>query len=96
MLHGHALPGEGGVEHGLGDRAGEATAGAGGDLLVGALEHHGDGVAGRVGRGEGDDPGVRPLRLARVVELGGAGLGGDGDPAVEGDAAARRARSRRR
>ena len=54
-------------------------------------DRHGDGVARRVGRGEGDDPGVRPLRLARVVELGGAGLGGDGDAAVEGDAAARRA-----
>ena len=36
-----------------------------------------------VGRGEGDDPGVRPLRLAGRVELGGAGLGGDRDAAVE-------------
>src|SRR6476619_4448311 len=58
------LAGEGLVEHLLGDGAGEAPAGAGGDLGVGALDHDGDGVARGIGRGVGDDPRVRPLRLA--------------------------------
>src|SRR5262245_18651459 len=58
------------VEDRLGDRAGELTTRARGDLGVGALQHHGDRVLRIVGRGEGDDPGVRPLGLARRVELG--------------------------
>src|SRR4051812_22705013 len=69
------FPGERLVEDLLGDRTGEAAAGAARDLGVGALEHHGDGVARRVGRGEGDDPGVRALGLAGPVELRGARLG---------------------
>src|SRR5215212_2871077 len=73
------LAGERLVEDLLGDRPGEASAGAAGDLGVGALEHHGDGVSRGVGRRVGDDPGVRALRLARAVELGGARLGGDRD-----------------
>ena len=53
-------------------------------------EHDGHGVARLVGGGEGDDPRVRPLRLAGV-ELRGPRLGGDRDAAVELQAAARRA-----
>src|SRR5215218_9952925 len=71
------LPGERLVEDLLGDRAGEASAGAARDLGVGALEHDGDGVARRVGGGVGDDPGVRALRLTGTVELRRARLGGD-------------------
>src|SRR5262245_56566577 len=62
------LPGERLVEHLLGHRAGQPAAGAAGDLGVGALEHHGDRVARRVGGRVGDDPGVGPLRLTRPVE----------------------------
>ena len=79
------------VEHGLGDRSGELAAGARRDLGVGAFDDHGDGVLRVVGGSEGDGPGMRLLRLALLVELGGARLGGDGDPALEGDATARRA-----
>ena len=53
---GRGVGGEHLVEHRLGDRPGQPPAGAGRDLLVGALEHHGDGVLRVLGRREGDDP----------------------------------------
>ena len=52
-------------------------------------ERDGDRVLRGVGGSERDDPGVGQVGLRLDAELGGAGLGGDGDPALESDAAAR-------